>query len=307
MTEPYLEILNKGKTLRVNTSCPFKAMDGSDTPIYLPNPVDIDAGLIQDNMSMIPLDPEHKTTLMVSWPMYGSRQVRLPMLWQKESKAENTLGWNLGNDSNFWYPMDSGSRISEEDWAYYAQYNEANVEYRTQVSHDTDGGVLQFPYWLEAGKTYIITGRGRNTSSFSTGIDGATIKLYTPDDKEVLKFPYDTISQGEATFIAPRTGFYVIKIRYPFGTNFSIYSGTAMDIKDFGVFGVEEEDPWGLVQYVKGSGSYDSVSGSGNFNLEINNYPFDENMYSSIGYLYLYPQKFDHFIQYGEEGTNEDN
>ena len=297
MTEPYLEILNKGKTLRVNTSCPFKAMDGSDTPVYLPNPVDIDAGLIQDNNTIIPLDPEHKTTLMVSWPMYGSRQVRLPMLWQKESKANNTLGWKLGTNS--WYSTDISKNIDETYWAYYAQWHNANLKYKLQVSYTTEGGVLQFPYWLEAGKTYTVSGRGKNASQITTTIDGATIKLYTPDDTEVLTFPYATIGEGETTFIAPRTGFYVIKIRYPFGTNFGLYSGTGMLIQDFGVFGVEEDNPWGLVQYVKGMGSYDSESGSGSFRLEIDNNPFDESMYSNIGYLYLYPQKFDHFIQYG--------
>lgn len=305
MTEPYLEILNKGKTLRVNTSCPFKAMDGSDTPVYLPNPVDIDAGLIQDNTSIIPLDPEYMTTLRVSWPMYGSRQVRLPMLWQRESKADNTLGWQLGTNS--WFSTDISKNVDETYWAYYAQGHTANLKYRNQVSYNTEGGVLQFPYWLEAGKTYTVSGRGQNTSQITTNTNGATIKLYGPDDTVILNFPFGTISQGETTFIAPRTGFYVIKIRYPYGTNFGLYSNTGMQIQNFGVFGVEEDDPWGLVQYVKGRGSYDSETGSGSFYLEINNTPFYEGMYSNIGYLYLYPQNFDHFIQYGEEGTNEDN
>ena len=306
MTEPYLEILNNGKTLRVNTSCPFKAMDGSDTPVYLPNPVDIDAGLIKDNGSIIPLDPEYKTTLMVNFPMYGSRQVRLPMLWQKESKAENTLGWQLGTDG--WYSTDISKNVDESYWAYYAQWHNANLEYSHPASYDTEGGVLQFPYWLEVGKTYTISCRGQNTSTITIGIDGATIKMYGPDDTEVLTLLHGMIGQGEATFIAPRTGFYVIRIRYPYGTNFGLYSeGPKMQIQDFGVFGVEEDDPWGLVQYVKGMGSYDSESGSGNFRLEINNTPFDESMYSNIGYIYLYPQNFDHFIQYGEETQNENN
>lgn len=305
MTEPYLEILNNGKTLRVNTSCPFKAMDGSDTPVFLPNPVDIDAGLIKDRASIIPLDPEYLTTLKVSFPMYGSRQVRLPMLWQRESKAKNTLGWQLGTDD--WYSTDISKNVDESYWAYYAQWNNANLEYRTMVSYDTEGGVLQFPYWLEVGKTYTISCRGQNTSTITTTIDGATIKMYGPDDTEVLTLLHGMISQGEATFIAPRTGFYVIKIRYPFGTNIGVYSNTRMTLQDFGVFGVIEEDPWGLVQYVKGMGSYDSETGSGNFRLEINNSPFEESMYSSIGYIYLYPQNFDHFIQYGEDIQNENN
>ena len=305
MTEPYLEILNNGKTLRVNTSCPFKDMNGGSDPVFLPNPVDLDAGLIKDTMSIIPLDPEYKTTLNISWPMYGSRKVRLPMLWQKESKTKNTLGWPPGIDS--WFSPDIGKNIDESYWAYYAQWHNANLEYRNQVTYNTEGGILQFPYWLEVGKTYTISCRGQNTSNISISVDGATIKMYGPDDTEVLNLPYETIKQSEATFIAPRTGFYVIKIRYPFGTNFGLYSNTGMRLKDFGVFGVEEDDPWGLVQYVKGMGSYDSESGSGHFRLEINNFPFDESMYSNIGYLYLYPQNFDHFIQYGEEIQNENN
>lgn len=304
MTEPYMEILNNGKTLRVNTSCPFKDMNGGSDPVFLPNPVDLDAGLIKDNSSFIPLDPEHKTTLMVSWPMYGSRQVRLPMLWQKESKAENTLGWQLGTDG--WHSTDISKNVDESYWAYYAQRHNANLQYRAQVSYNTEGGILQFPYWLEVGKTYTISCRGQNTSNITASVNGATIKMYGPDDTEVLNLPHGTISQGEATFIAPRTGFYVIKIQYPFGTNFGLYSGTGMMLQDFGVFGVEEDDPWGLVQYVKGRGSYDSETGSGSFILEINNFPFDENS-SSIGYIYLYPQNFDHFIQYGEDIQNENN
>lgn len=306
MTEPYLEILNKGKTLRVNTSCPFKAMDGSDTPVYLPNPVDIDAGLIQDNMSTIPLDPEYKTTLRVSFPQYGTVSTRIPMMWQKEAKVTNIYNTWI-NDIDNWYNKDISQKIGEEYWAYFAQWHTANLRLITPLSLNTSGGVLMFPYWFEAGKEYRITAAGQNVGNITETVDGAEFTIYTPDDKEVYKLPVAMTGRGENTFIAPRTGFYNVKLKYPYGTNFGLMTNIDMLIQDLSTYTNEELNPWGQIQYVKGMGSYDSKTGSGSFRLEINNTPFDESMYSNIGYIYLYPQNFDHFIQYGEEIQNENN
>ena len=157
MTEPYLEILDHNRILRVNTSCPFVDMMNPGNYVYLPNAVDIPAGDIKDGMVMIPLDPQHMVTLNVSFPTDNAiyryqNYVSIndnPVIQKLENVAASSIP--LQNNLRF----STGDIIEEKYWALlvsnsYKYQRPSNPEYHSPfISLTSDSRVFPFTFFME--------------------------------------------------------------------------------------------------------------------------------------------------------------
>ena len=301
MTEPYLEILNGGQTLRVNTTCPFLDMMDDSKTVYLPNAVDIPAGNIKDGMATIPLDPEYKNVLNVSFPSERDNvQTCYSYIAPPEVVADRFGCYTLNLD-DCGYPQD---RIYEEQGIQtatilsYPEIWSKMGKYRQSIYSDmwlSNFNVVIIPYYLTGGKEYKVNFTG-NFQAF-VGID-AVAYVFGLDGEVITKINKSTTS-GSDTFIPERNGVYAIGF-VTSGNSGSFATNNQIQIYWSGLFNVQTSNhiiPWGQVQYVKGMGRIDEVSGTGNFNLEINSNQYD-NYQSKIGALWLYPSRFDRFEQY---------
>lgn len=308
MTEPYLEILDHNRILRVNTSCPFVDMMNPGNYIYLPNAVDIPAGDIKDGMVMIPLDPNHMVTLRVSFPtdsaIYRYQNYvsvndnpviqKIRGLADPSSPLQNNLRFDTADviEENYWALLVSNSgKYQRPD----------DPEYQKTVSYTSESSVFPFTFFMEKNQKYQINFNG----NFLSNPVLSSLELYGPDDYFI-----GYIKEAQANqrltyyFTPPRSGFYSVYFRLNLVSKFGTQSPTSTFIfNQFSVNKEEKKDPWGKIQYVKGNGHYDATSGSGNFSLTIDDYPFrdeDPEFESKIGYMWLYPSRFDNFVQYGE-------
>lgn len=312
MTEPYLEILDHNRILRVNTTCPFSDMMNPGSYVYLPNAVDIPAGDIKDGMVMIPLDPNHMVTLNVSFPIDTPTTVRLPYYYLAEANRYlNYKGGAIKNKEGYVNTNDKTQHYTEGVFARVSNEYTSNFYNERVITHSSDADFVYFTYFLEGQRTYQIGYSGTNFSNYTFNIVGNELEVYGPDDYLIGIIAHNKLGDtGDYTFTAPRTGFYRVKLYNPFGNNF----GTESLIISFRLNYIkcleqQDNDPWGKMQYVKGNGHYDATSGTGNFSLSINDYPFideEPSFESKIGYLWLYPTRFDNFIQYQEGSSNGD-
>lgn len=309
MTEPYLEILDHNRILRVNTSCPFVDTMNPGNYVYLPNAVDIPAGDIKDGMVMIPLDPEHMVTLHVSFPsdnpIYRYQNYvsinNNPVI----NKILNLTLPQIPLQDNLQFA--TGEKIEENYWALLVSNSPkyqrpSNPEHHSpSISLTSNSRVFPFTFFMEKNQKYQINFYG----NFLSNPTFTSLELYGPDDY-FIGYIKDSGGDQRLTyyFTPPRSGFYSVYFRLNLVSKYSPQQPTSTFLfNQFSVNKEEKKDPWGKIQYVKGTGHYDEVSGFGNFDLQINDYPFrdeepeDE---SKIGYIWLYPSRFDNFIQYGE-------
>lgn len=309
MTEPYLEILDHNRILRVNTSCPFVDMMNPGNYIYLPNAVDIPAGDIKDGMVNIPLDPDYMVTLSVSFPtdntIYRYQNYvsindnpviqKVIGLDSTSSPLQNNLRFDTNDliDENYWALLVSNSGKGQRP---------NDPEYRAiSMIHNSKSSVFPFTFFMEKNQKYQINFYG----NFLSNPTYTSLELYGPDDY-FIGYIKDSGGDQRLTyyFTPPRSGFYSVYFRLNFVSKSSIQAPTSTFLfNQFSVNKEEKKDPWGKIQYVKGNGHYDTTSGSGSFSLLINDYPFtdeDPEVESKIGYMWLYPSRFDNFVQYGE-------
>ena len=301
MTEPYLEILNGGQTLRVNTTCPFLDMMDDSKIVYLPNAVDIPAGNIKDGMAIIPLDPEYKNVLNVSFPSERDNVRTCYSYIAPPEGVADRFGCYTSTLYDCGYPS---ARIYEEQAIQtakilsYPKIWSKMGKYRQSIYSDmyySNFNVVIIPYYLTGGKEYKVNFTG-NFQAF-VGID-AVAYVFGLDGEVITKINKSTTS-GSDTFIPERNGVYAIGF-VTSGNSGGFPTNNQIQIYWSGLFNVQTSvhiSPWGQVQYVKGMGRIDEVSGTGNFNLEINSNQYD-NYQSKIGALWLYPSRFDRFEQY---------
>ena len=308
MTEPYLEILNGGQTLRVNTTCPFLDMMDDSKIVYLPNAVDIPAGNVKDGMATIPLDPEYKNVLNVSFPSERDNVqtcysvIAPPSIgFDRQGGMVNTLNDcgspngrtdevepGVGTDIRLTYPV---------LWSKINKYREELFSKFVPGTASAYGcNVVIIPYYLIGGKEYKVnfTGNIQVSTSSTRGV----AYVFNLNGDLITKINKSATS-GSATFIPERNGIYAIGFVVS-GKGDNILDNFYVQIYWSGLFNVQTSvhtSPWGQVQYVKGMGRIDEVSGTGNFNLEINSNQYD-NYQSKIGALWLYPSRFDRFEQY---------
>ncbi|WP_289146963.1 hypothetical protein [uncultured Megamonas sp.] len=306
MTEPYLEILDHNRILRVNTSCPFVDMANPGSYVYLPNAVDIPAGDIKDGMVMIPLDPNHMVTLNVSFPTDNTIYRYQNYVSINNNPVIQKIPYNWNTPLQYNLRFSTGDRIEENYWALlvsnsFKYQRPSNPEYQDTVSLTSQSSVFPFTFFMEKNQKYQINFYG----NFLSNPTFTSLELYGPDDY-FIGYIKDSGGDQRLTyyFTPPRSGFYSVYFRLNAVNKFGIQTPTSTFLfNQFSVNKEEKKDPWGKIQYVKGNGHYDEVSGIGKFDLQINDYPFrdeEPEMESKIGYLWLYPSRFDNFIQYGE-------
>lgn len=307
MTEPYLEVLNGGQILRVNTSCPFVDMMNPGSYLYLPNAVDIDAGMIKDGMAIIPLDPERNNHLMIQFPMEQD-SVRMVDDWYSlpYSVECRRLGFSTDFSTADWISFQDETLPTIELPDFIQRLEEYNenifVSFFPRVGNVPARCIVIVPYFLEGGKEYQVVFNGR---CWGSSKDNPGCMFFDGQGNLVGKVSSTThVNNQNKKFTTERSGIYAVAWDIAIETDtHALWANAELYWQRYALQESIHYSPWAQMQYVTGMASYIQEYNQGNYNLNITNYPFrdeEPEFESKIGYIWLYPSRFDNFIQYGE-------